>query len=152
MIVIIGLFTTSILGSSNRMLFSKYNQLNPFTITTEAVPQTEYSISVATSGSSHYLLTGSDINGSFTSAQDPTIEVYQGDILEFALNATGHPFWIKTAAVTGTGSTVTTGVTNNGSETGFLLWDTTGITPGTYYYICQFHSSMVGQIIVSTEE
>ncbi len=145
-------FSTSIMGSPNRMMYSKYNQLNPYTITTEVVPQTTYDISVSTSGASHYVLTGSDINGSFNSQNDPGIEVYQGNILRFTLSTSGHPFYIKTAAVTGTGSTVTTGVTNNGYESGVCTWDTTGITPGTYYYICQFHGSMVGQITISSEE
>jgi subtilisin family serine protease len=145
-------FTTSIMGSYNRMMYSKYSQLNPYTITTQVVPQTTYSISVTSSGSSNYVLTGSDINGSFNAQNDPTIEVYQGNVLEFTLSVSGHPFWIKTAAVTGTGSTVTSGVIRNGFESGVCTWDTTGVAPGTYYYICEFHGSMVGQIIISSEE
>ena len=147
-------FTTSILGSQNRLLYSRYGLLNPYTINTDAVPvqQTEYTQSVTNSGSVDYIITGSDINGSYTSVTEPTIEVLQGDILTFNVNASGHPFWIKTSAVTGTGSAVSTGVTNNGTQVGTVSWDTTNASLGTYFYICQFHSGMVGQIIVSSSE
>jgi plastocyanin len=143
-------FTTSIMGSPNRHLYSKYGVLNPFTISTQAV-STTYNISVTNNGSSDYVLSGSDRNGA-VSGNDPTIEFLVGDVIEFGLSVSGHPFWIKTSAVTGTGSAVSTGVTNNGQQSGTCTWDTTGVTPGTYYYICQFHGSMVGQIIIGTEE
>lgn len=145
-------FTTSLLGSENKLLYSRYGVLNNFTISTEAIQQTEYIQSVTNSGSIDYIITGSDLNGSYTSSTEPTIEVYQGDLLTFNVNVSSHPFWIKTAAVTGTGLAVATGVTNNGAQTGTITWDTTNATPGIYYYICQFHSGMVGQIIISTEE
>jgi subtilisin family serine protease len=146
-------FTLSIMGSPNRHLYSKYGVLNPFTITTESVAPvvTTYNISVTNSGSTSYVLSGSDRNGA-VSGNDPTIEFLVGDVIEFNLSVSGHPFWIKTAAVTGTGSTVSTGVTNNGQQSVTCTWNTTGVTPGTYYYICQFHGSMVGQIIIGTEE
>jgi plastocyanin len=82
--------------------------------------------------------------------EDLTIYATVGDILKFNIAATGHPFWIKTSATTGTGSGVTQGtITGNGTELGTVTWNTTGVTAGTYYYICQLHGAMSGQIIIS---
>ena len=61
-----------------------------------------------------------------------------------------HPFWIKTVRTTGTSGGVTTGtITNNGQQSSNLTWDTNGVTPGTYWYICQLHLSMSNTIIVT---
>ena len=101
---------------------------------------------VTASSSTNYTFAG-DATGN-----DPTINCNVGDTLEFNLSTgvTSHPFWIKTSATTGTSNGVTTGTLSaNGQTTGTMTWDTTGVTPGTYYYICQFHSGMVGQIIIS---
>ena len=109
-----------------------------------------YVFTVGNSGASDYVVTGSDSTTSHSSANDPTINCNVGDILRFNVNASGHPFWIKTSASTGTSNDVTTGtITGNGQAIGTVEWETTGVTPGTYYYICQFHSGMVGQIVVS---
>ena len=119
--------------------------------TAPAFPARTFEFTVTNSGASHYTIAGVDAQQGFHPAQnDPTINVYVGDTLEFNVNASGHPFYIKTSATTGTGDRVTTGtITNNGTESGTVTWDTTGVTSGTYYYICQFHSGMVGQIVVS---
>ena len=88
---------------------------------------------------------------------DPTINVQAGDAVDFwnKTNTTGHPLYIKTAATTGTGDLVTTGtLTGAQGQEGvanyslYLRWNTTGVTPGTYYYQCSAHAGMGGQIIV----
>ena len=113
-------------------------------------PSQIFSFTVTNSGSNHFVFTGSDRVVTHTSANDPAINVNTGDTLEFNLSASGHPFYIKTTPVTGTGSQVSQGtVTGQGTQVGTCTWDTTGVTPGTYYYICQFHSGMFGQIIIS---
>ena len=109
-----------------------------------------YNLGVGNSGASHYTFTGPDRVTTHNNATDPDINLNVGDSILLDISATGHPFWIKTAAVTGTGSAVTTGtITGNGTANGNLAWDTTGVTPGTYYYICQYHSGMRGNIIIS---
>ena len=116
------------------------------------VPPTSqtYTFSVGNSGASHYTFTGTDSTTSHSNANDPTINCNAGDTLVFNVNASGHPFFVKTSATTGTGNQVSTGtITGQGSVNAAVTWDTTGVTPGTYYYICQFHSGMVGQIIIS---
>jgi plastocyanin len=111
---------------------------------------TTLTFTVGNSGSSHYVFTGNDRTTGHTNALDPTINCNAQDILVFNVNASGHPFYIKTNASTGTGNQVTTGtITGNGAAVGTVTWDTTGVTPGTYYYICQYHGGMVGQIVVS---
>jgi len=68
----------------------------------------------------------------------------------FNVNAPGHPFYVKTSPTTGTGNQVTTGtISGQGATNGTVTWNTTGVTAGTYYYICQFHGGMVGQIVIS---
>ena len=110
---------------------------------------TTYTLTVTNSGSSAYLFTGTDAVQTFNNSGNPTIRCNSGEILEFNLNASGHPFWIKTQPTTGTGFGVTVGtVTNNGTAVGTVTWNTTNVNPGTYYYICQFHGGMNGSIIV----
>ena len=109
-----------------------------------------YNIAVGNSGASHYTITGTDRTGeNYTNEFDPTLYFNVGDGIIFDISASGHPFWIKTAAVTGTGSAVTTGITGNGTQNGNLVWDTTGMAAGTYYYICQYHGGMLGSIVLS---
>ena len=109
-----------------------------------------FPLNVTNSGASHYVFNGDDRSTTHIDAFDPTINVNVGDTLEFSVNASGHPFYIKTSATTGTDNQVTTGtITGNGASVGTVTWNTTGVNPGTYYYICQFHSGMVGQIIIS---
>ena len=124
---------------------STYNRPAPM-----ATPKTLV-LSVTNSGASDYVFNGSDRATTHVDAADPIININAKDTLELSFNISGsHPFWIKTTQTTGTGDGVTTGtITNNGQQALNITWDTNGVTPGTYYYICQNHSSMSGQIIVS---
>ena len=104
-----------------------------------------YAINVSNSGSSAYTLSGNDASGSI-SGNNITVNIEIEDTVTFSVSASGHPFWIKTAQTTGTGDAVS-GVTNNGTQSGTVSWTPSAV--GTYYYICQYHGSMVGTIIVS---
>ena len=105
------------------------------------------SISVTASGGA-YVLSGNDRDGS-VSGNNVTVDTNVGDILNFVVSVSGHPFFIKTAATTGTGNQVSTpAATNQGSQSGTVSW--TPNTAGTYYYICEYHGSMVGTITVLT--
>jgi len=113
-------------------------------------PPITYNITVTNNGSSGYLLSGEDSGGTFGVTQNRNLAINQGDTIVFSVSVSGHPFWIKTQATTGTGFVVDPSTTtNNGSTSGDITWDTTGIALGTYYYICQFHSGMIGSITVS---
>ena len=116
-------------------------------------PQT-YNISVSNSGSSAYTMTGTDRLGS-VSGNNPTITINRGDTVNFNVNVSGHPFYIKTSSGgTGTGDQVQyPTATNNGNQTGTITWQPNQRTPSTttgasFKYICQFHGSMVGTINV----
>jgi len=78
-----------------------------------------------------------------------TLNLTRGTTYTFNITASGHPFYIKTAQVTGTGSQYTTGVTGNGTQTGTLTWTVAGNAPSTLFYNCQFHSNMTGQINIT---
>ena len=110
------------------------------------LPQT-YTFTVTASNTSNYTFSG-DATG-----DDPNISCLVGDTLVFNLSTgvINHPFWIKTARTTGTGSGVFTGTLSpsNGRTTGTITWDTTGVSPGIYYYVCQFHINMSGQITIT---
>jgi microcystin-dependent protein len=84
----------------------------------------------------------------YSSGENISIEVDQGTILVFNIDSTGQPFWIKSEQITGIDSAVTTGLTDNGIEQGTITWDTTNVTPGTYYYISENESSMTGTIVI----
>ena len=107
-----------------------------------------YSIDVTAAGSGAYTLSGTDKAGN-VSGNNPTITCNAGDTLNFVVDATGHPFWIKTTAGTGTGNQAT-GVTNGGTVSGTVTW--TPSAAGTYYYQCEYHGGMVGQIDVGNSQ
>ena len=114
-----------------------------FTLSSSITATSTYSVSVTASGSS-YVLSGVDKNGS-VSGTHVTVTVNVGDTLNFVVNASGHPFYIR---VSNGGANVSTpAATNQGTQSGTVSW--TPNTAGTYYYQCGFHSSMIGTITVS---
>lgn len=116
-----------------------------------------FTINVTAAGAADYIFNGTDRTTTHVNALDPVININAGDTIEFVVNAIGHPFWIKYSATTGTSGFMTNGICiNNGSQTNTVSWQTGNytpgpplVTPGTYYYICQFHAAMVGTIVVS---
>jgi alpha-tubulin suppressor-like RCC1 family protein len=89
-------------------------------------------------------LSGNDRNGS-VSGSNAGVAVNVGDTLNFAVNASGHPFYIR---VSNGGANVSTpAATNQGTQSGTVSW--TPNTAGTYYYQCGNHSGMIGTITVS---
>ena len=115
-----------------------------------AQPKT-FTLQVTNTGASSYIFNGADRATTHVDATDPAININLNDIIKFQFSISGsHPFHVKTTQTTGTGNNVTAGtITNNGQQTLDLTWDTAGVTPGTYYYICRFHGGMSGAIIIS---
>ena len=67
------------------------------------------------------------------------------------MNAPGHPLWISdtnsTGQPNGTTRLVPSGVSGNGTQNGGnVTWDTTGVSSGLYYYNCELHTPMYGEI------
>ena len=95
-------------------------------------------------------------NGKYVLSGDVTgpqvdVDIYKGDVLKFSLDVgRSHPFWIKTKKGTGKQNAVSKGIlgVGQGKWSGELIWDTTRINEGTYYYQCEYHASMFGKINV----
>jgi surface protein len=107
-------------------------------------PGNSYGITVTASSNADYTLSGEDRNGD-VSGNDPNLTFKVGDEVTFSVNAASHPFYLKTAAGTGTGNQIS-GVTNQGTTNGDVVW--TPSEAGTYYYQCSAHSGMVGTITI----
>ena len=106
-----------------------------------------YTISVTAQGSANYILSGDDANGS-VSGNDPSVSLKVGDTLNFNVNAQGHPFYLIKTSDGGFGSSnLIDGVSNNGTVSATVSWTPT--EAGTYYYICEYHPSMLGTITVT---
>lgn len=122
-----------------KAIFAKLN--GNVTGLTTGTPATR-AIGVANNGAGNYILSG------YVSGNNATVTLNVGDTVNFTVNASGHPFYINTANVTGTGSQVSTpAATGQGAENGVVSW--TPNTAGTYYYNCQYHSGMNGIIQVN---
>ena len=132
-------------------IFDEWVESNGTTITM-AAPYNTYNISVTAFSSSNYTLSGTDRNGS-VSGNDPTVTVTAGDTINFSISAPGHPFYIKTSYVGGSGSQVSTGTITGtqGTTNSTLSWNTSGVSAGTYYYVCSPHAAfgMGGSIVVT---
>jgi len=102
-----------------------------------AVPNT---YTVTNNLSSTYVINGSS---------NPNLNLVEGQTYSFSVNASGHPFYIKTANSVGTGNAYNTGVTNNGTANGTITFVVPYDAPSTLYYNCQFHSSMAGTINIT---
>ena len=100
---------------------------------------------VVNSGSGHYAFTG---YGFASSANNPDLYLVRGETYEFVVNASGHPFYIKTVSGTGTGNQYSTGVSNNGQQTGTVTFTVPMDAPNKLFYNCSSHSSMNGTIYI----
>ena len=113
----------------------------------ELIPASVYTISVSAQGSANYILTGDDANGS-VSGNDPSVSLKVGDTINFDVSAQGHPFYLIKTSDGGFGSSnLIDGVSNNGAQSATVSWTPT--EAGTYYYICEYHPSMLGTITVT---
>jgi len=106
--------------------------------------EVSYSADVTHSGASAYTMSGNDKAGSI-SGNNPTITMNAFDTITFNVNTPGHPFWIKNQAGTGIGNAASN-VTNNGTDNGTVTFRP--VVGATYYYQCELHASMVGDINV----
>ena len=88
---------------------------------------------------------------------NPTITLIRGRTYKFSITTSGgaHKFWIKSVAPPPTGSTneYTSGVTNNGTSSGTIIFSVPSNAPDTLYYTHDTTSSMYGtiKIIDSTD-
>jgi hypothetical protein len=97
-----------------------------------------------TEGAGAYSFSGS------ATGNDPTLTVNIGDTLTFAVTTPSNPFYIVNAAAPYSAGNQVSGVTGQGSVSGNVVWNTTGVAAGTYYYISSNSDLYYGQIIVQT--
>ena len=103
-----------------------------------------------TSGARNFNVTAPNASAyTIDGSSNPTLALLRGFTYTFTVNATGHPFWIKTSQTTGTGNAYSSGITNNGITSGVLTFSVPYNAPNTLYYICQYHSAMTGTITIS---
>jgi len=77
---------------------------------------------------------------------NPTLTFCRGSTYVFSVNATGHPFYIKTVRSNGTGNAYSMGVTGNGSDAGDVTFVVPAAAPDTLFYDCAIHAAMGGTI------
>ena len=94
-----------------------------------------------------------ELSGAVTGT-NADIKISKGVLLQFELDAQGHPFWIKTEEGIGKDNDVSSGISGvgQGKTSGVLIWDTSKIMEGTYYYQCELAPQMVGRIIVTSKK
>ena len=83
---------------------------------------------------------------------NPVITLYRGATYKFDINAPGHNFYIKNARTTGTTDQYTTGVQNNGTDTGTIVFTVPQIAPDVLYYTCDEHQEMQGIFEIKNAE
>jgi len=108
-----------------------------------------YSVTYGSNYGSGYYAFSTGVNNSVDLGSNPSLSAKVGDTLIFTVMANGHPFWVKTTNTTNSSNAITANITNNGTQDDTITWNTTGLAPGTYYYVCQYHSSMKGTITLS---
>jgi hypothetical protein len=97
-------------------------------------------LAVTNLGSGAYVINGSN---------NPTLSFIRGHRYVINVSTPGHPFWIQTVSgAYSSGNVYSSGITNNGTESGTIIFEVPFNAP-QLYYVCQNHSSMAGSITVS---
>jgi len=97
-------------------------------------------INVTSSGATAFVVNG---------VPNPTLYLPRGNRYSIVVNAVGHPFWIQTVpGPLSSGDIYATGLTNNGTDNGTILFDVPVNAP-LLYYACAFHAVMTGSINTS---
>jgi hypothetical protein len=79
-------------------------------------------------------------------ASNPALTLCRGQTYVFAVNATGHPFYVNSVQGTGTSNSYDAGVTGNGMDVGNVTFVVPVDAPATLFYNCSIHPAMTGTI------
>ena len=104
---------------------------------------------VVNSGSGAYQFNATGI-GFTQNTLNPVLYLNRGVNYRFNVNASGHPFLIKTIPGTGLDNVYPNGVVNNGAQVGIVTFKVPFNAPNTLYYQCQLHASMLGVMIIGS--
>jgi len=86
------------------------------------------------------------------SSSNPVIKLFRGATYKFEINAPGHPFYIKLAKTTGSDDQYDSGITNNGTENGAVIFTVSKGAPDILYYTCGNHQEMQGIFEIKNAE
>ena len=125
-----GIATISGLEADQSEIFTRFNVVN------------------SGSGAYQFLATGI---GFTQNTNNPPLYLNRGQNYQFNVNASGHPFLIKTERGTGLDNIYPDGVVNNGAAVGVVTFKVPFNSPNTLYYQCQNHAAMGGMIIVDSD-
>ena len=103
-------------------------------------PQGQTAFTVTNNASLNFVI-------NYGTQNDPTLYLKKGYTYSFTVAASGHPFYIKTAISNGAGDAYNTGVTNNGTDGGTIIFAVPLTAPDTLYYVCANHSANMSGII-----
>ena len=105
---------------------------------------------VVNSGSGAYQFNSTGI-GFTQNTLNPPLYLNRGQHYRFNVNASGHPFLIKTERGTGLDNVYPNGVVNNGAQVGIVTFKVPFNAPNTLYYQCQNHAAMGGMMIIDSD-
>jgi len=98
-------------------------------------------IPVVNNGAGSYVIDGKS---------NPSLSFIRGNNYILEISAPGHPFWIQTVSGQYNSANVyNSGITNNGRDVGNISFRVPNDAPNTLYYVCQYHTSMQGTIIIT---
>lgn len=99
---------------------------------------------VTNAGITAYVFNSDDLEN----VENPDLTLKRGQTYTFTVNASGHPFFIKSVQGNTNADAYNTGVTNNGTEDGTVTFEVPMDAPDTLYYNCQFHAVMTGVLTI----
>ena len=130
------------IGTLTRAFATDLSVSGVTTITVPANANPHSSWDVVNNSASSYRFTGPGQDGA---EDNPNIYLVRGQRYVFKMNASGHPFQIRVANA---GAAYSDGVTNNGSQTGNVVFNVQHDAPAQLFYQCTSHGSMVGNIYI----
>jgi plastocyanin len=95
-------------------------------------------INVTNQGATAYLFNGGPAN--------QTLTLERGTTYNFVVNATGHPFNITSVPGLPVQDLVDSGLSNNGTASGTVVFTPSASTPASFSYQCGVHTAMTGTI------
>jgi hypothetical protein len=100
---------------------------------------------VTANGLISYVFDGNGLTG----AENPDLTLERGKTYTFTVDASGHPFFIKTVQGNTNANAYNSGVNNNGTQSGTITFVVPMDAPDILYYNCQFHEVMTGTINIT---
>ena len=108
-----------------------------------ALPSEVYRFTLNSNEGNSWNVAGNSRDGNIFGENVPIVAI-KGDYLVFTVNSPGENLWIKTAPGTGVGNSVA--AVGNGTDSGTITWQTSGLGIGTYYYQGETTGAMSGVI------